>query len=289
MFTYYLRDSLETRKAKRRTKEKETKKSGGDNVYPGWDALKKEEREESPRIVFTIKNEAGQVVNRVTGSTSSGLHRIAWDLRYAGFVGRGGGSGPLVTPGTYTVSVTTRVDDVETALGEPHAFDVVAIGQSSLPRQDRQQTLEFQMQVGKLQRKVVGTTRKLEDVLSQINDIKKMVRNTPTLDQRLYEKARQLELQLLDVQEQLVGDRTRSQRSQMARVSIMSRVQSALSGTLRQTYGPTKTHRRQYEIGRDQFAATDKELKMLLDSTYQPLLEKLANAGAPWTPGRSLP
>jgi hypothetical protein len=116
-----------------------------------------------------------------------------------------------------------------------------------------------------------------------------VVGNTPTLDRSLLDEARQLQLRLIELQEQLVGDRTRSRRSQPARLSINSRVQTALSGTLRQTYGPTQTHRNQYEIGRKQYQEVAHELKAILDAQYQPLLRKLDQAGAPWTPGRELP
>ena len=288
VFTYYLRDDLETRKSKRHKAEGEAKKAGRDNLYPGWDELKKEEREEDPVITFTIRDEAGDVVHRMTGPTASGLHRIAWDLRYSGFTGRGE-SGPLVTPGKYTVSASKRVDDVDTAIGSPQTFDVESIGSTSLPRHDREQTLAFQMQVGRLQKDVVGTTRKLAEVLTQLREIKQVVKNTPSLDQKLYGDARNIELQLLDIQEQLTGDRTRSRRSQMARLSIMNRVQSALSGTLRQTHGPTKTHRQQYEIGRGQYELASKDLTSLLDGAFQTLLGKLDEVGAPWTSGRGLP
>ena len=182
-----------------------------------------------------------------------------------------------------------RVDDVETAIGAPQSFRVVSVGQPSLPRQDREQTLAFQMQVGELQRAVVGTTRKLQEVLSQLDEIKKGVENTRTLDRRLYDQARALELKFLDVQEQLVGDQTRSRRSQTALVPIMNRVQSALSGTLRQTYGPTKTHRRQYEIGKEQFETTSSRLRELVERDFQNLIDELEKVGAPWTSGRPLP
>ncbi|NNF42686.1 MAG: glycosyl hydrolase, partial [Phycisphaerales bacterium] len=264
VFTYYLRDDLETREARRKEQEKKVKEAGGDNLYPGWDELKKEEREEDPVLIFTIEDDAGDVVRRITGPTKSGLHRIAWDLRYAGFTGRGE-QGPLVTPGTYTVSATRRVDDVETGLGEPREFEVVAIGASSLPRQDREETLAFQMEVGALQKDVIGTTRKLDEVLAQLAEIKQVVTNTRSLDRELYDDARALELELLDIQEQLTGDRTRSRRSQTAPLSVMQRVQTALSGTLRQTHGPTETHRRQYEIGREQFESALEDLGDLLE------------------------
>ena len=54
VFTYYLRDTLKTRKQLRQEKEANAKKNGGDNIYPGFDKLKQEEREENPTITFTI-------------------------------------------------------------------------------------------------------------------------------------------------------------------------------------------------------------------------------------------
>ena len=195
----------------------------------------------------------------------------------------------MVTPGTYTVSVHKRVNDIDTKLSEPQSFAVVSIGESSLPRGEREDTLAFQMKVGELQRTVIGTSRKLQEVISQLNEIKQVVRNTRTLDQNLFEEGRKLELKLLDIQENFVGDRTRSRRSQPALVSIMSRVQTALSGTLRQTYGPTATHRRQYEIGREQFETASTDLNELLESDFQNLVKELEKAGAPWTSGRKLP
>jgi photosystem II stability/assembly factor-like uncharacterized protein len=288
VFTYYLRDDLETRKAARTAREKKTKKAGGDNLYPGWDELKKEEREDAPALTFTITDDAGDVVRRMTGPTKSGLHRVAWDLRYSGFTGRGE-TGPLVTPGQYTVRATRRVDDVETELGEPVTFEVAAIGESTLPRQDREETLAFQQRVGALQKELVGTTRKLTEVLGQLTEIKRMVTNTPSLDRALYEDARRIELELLDIQDRLTGDRTKSRRSEAAPLSVSSRVRTALFGTLRQTHGPTQTHREQFEIGREQFAEALEELSGVVDGDFHQLLDALDDAGAPWTSGRGLP
>ena len=72
-------------------------------------------------------------------------------------------------------------------------------------------------------------------------------------------------------------------------VQCMDRVQTALSGTLRQTYGPTTTHRRQYDIATEQFEVTNKDLKGLIEGDFQQLVDELEKAGAPWTSGRRLP
>ena len=58
-----------------------------------------------------------------------------WEVEGLGADGviTGTGTGPLVVPGTYTVSASSIVDDVETELGGPEPFQVVAIGAASVP------------------------------------------------------------------------------------------------------------------------------------------------------------
>jgi len=116
VFTYYLKDTFKTLKQSRQEKEGKIKKQSGDNVYPGWDALKAEEREESPAITFVIKDTEGNVVNRVTGPTSAGFHRVNWSLRYSSLSSTGG-SGPFVTPGKYTITAEKHVRDEVMPLG----------------------------------------------------------------------------------------------------------------------------------------------------------------------------
>ena len=69
----------------------------------------------------------------------------------------------------------------------------------------------------------------------------------------------------------------------------MRRVQNAHSGTLSNSYGPTETHRRDYEIGREQYEEIAGDLKTLIESDFVQLQEKLDQAGVPWTSGRSIP
>ncbi|MFV1968702.1 MAG: hypothetical protein ACC628_25050, partial [Pirellulaceae bacterium] len=132
VFTYYLKKSLETRKSRRQAKEKKVKQARGDNVYPGWNELKNEEREEGPILLFTIKNKAGDVMTRITGPAKSVLHRISWNLRYSGFSGSSG-NGPLVAPGQYVVSAAKRIDELETAIGNAQTFVVESLGESTIP------------------------------------------------------------------------------------------------------------------------------------------------------------
>lgn len=288
VFTYYLKDALQTREAKRKKREAKNKQSGDDNLPPAWDQLKEEEREVAPTLIFTVRDARSNVVQRITAPATAGIHRISWNLRYAGFTGSKTG-GPLVVPGTYSVSASKRIDDVETPLGEPQSFEVVSALESTLPQQNPQKTLKFQMQAGELLRQVDGSTRKLDGVIEQLQEIKRVVSNSRTLDQKLLVQARKIELSLLDVKEELTGDRTRTNRSQPALLSVNTRVRNAVSGTLNQTYGPTRTQRQQYEIGLKQYGALSTQLKQLINIDYQQLQDALDQANAPWTSGRRLP
>ena len=84
-FTYYLKDSLKTKKAARQEQEGKLEREGKDVNYPAWDDLKAEDREEPPVVILTIKNAEGQVVRRLSGPGGSGLHRVTWDLRWPGY------------------------------------------------------------------------------------------------------------------------------------------------------------------------------------------------------------
>lgn len=288
IFTYYLRDSFKTRRQARQKTEEKKKKTGGDNVYPGWDALKKEEREESPVIIFEITDSDGKVVNRVTGPATAGFHRVTWNLRYAG-VSTGSNQGPLVLPGKYTVGVIKRVDDTVTTLGKPRTFKVVSISRHGLPPQDRDEVLNFQRKAGQLVRVVDGANRRLQQALDELSQIKQALQRSNKAGSQLFETARQIELHLLDVRDKLTGDTTRSNRNHPAPMSIMSRAQVAYGSSLNSTYGPTQTHRRGFRIASQQYASAYRELKSLIEEQLASLKQKLDKAGVPWTSGREVP
>jgi photosystem II stability/assembly factor-like uncharacterized protein len=287
-FTYYLRDTLKTRRQIRREKEDEVKKAGGDNPRPDFDELKKEEREEKPAVIFTVKDADGKIVNRVTGPTTAGLHRIAWDLRYAPPTA-GGDRGPLVLPGTYTVDSAKRVDDVLTPWGEPQPVRIVPIGQSSLPIQDRAEVLKFQQQAGELQRAVAGASGRLKESLDQLDQIKSALRKTQKDTGGLVEEARTIELKLLKIRDQLTGDTTRSERSEPAPPSIMRRAGIAYEGSLNSTVGPTETHRQSYAIAAEEYRELRGRLASLIEGDLAELEKKLDKARIPWTSGRTIP
>ncbi|MHC4699944.1 MAG: WD40/YVTN/BNR-like repeat-containing protein [Planctomycetota bacterium] len=287
VFTYYLKDSLKTLKEARNEKEGKIKKQGGDNPYPGWEALKDEQREESPAITFVIKDTKGNVVNRVTGSTSEGLHRASWNLRYAS-ASAPGGSGPFVTPGKYIVAAEKRIRDEVTPLGGPQTVEVVPMLRPSLPVQNRNAVLKFYVTTGELQRAVRGANSKVDEVLSQLGQIKQALEQSDKGSVELSEQARDLELKLRDIGETLGGGSVISRHSEPDRVSILNRISSAMSGA-GSTHGPTKTNRQDFEIAKEEFEAVLGRTKRLIEGDFVNLQKDLEAAGLPWTAGRPIP
>ncbi|MCK4837042.1 MAG: glycosyl hydrolase, partial [Candidatus Aminicenantes bacterium] len=70
VFTYYLKESLKSSKTIRRDREKELAKKQEDVTFPGWDRIKKEEREEAAQILFVVKDSEGHIVRKIKGSAT---------------------------------------------------------------------------------------------------------------------------------------------------------------------------------------------------------------------------
>jgi photosystem II stability/assembly factor-like uncharacterized protein len=294
VFTYYLKESLKTRKEKRQEEEKKIQKEGGDTLYPPWDDLKLEDREEKPSIVFTITDESGNVVDRITGPISAGFHRISWDLTYPssrpkGAPSRGGDSGPMVVPGKYTVSAVRYAGGEFTPLGEPVTFETVPLGLAGMPAQDYEEVLAFQKKTGELLRAVLGANAAAGEAADRLELLKKVIMDTPAADPSFMLRARELELRLLDIREEITGDPTRDRRSEPTPPSLMERVQRIVRGHWAATSGPTQTHKRQYELVADDFGAVLEKLRTLIEVDLKKLEDDLEAAGAPWTPGRGVP
>ena len=66
-FTYYLADSLMSRKDQRRDAEKELEADNEDVAFADWDDLRAERLEDAPAILFTVSDLSGNVIRRFDG------------------------------------------------------------------------------------------------------------------------------------------------------------------------------------------------------------------------------
>ncbi|MDH3455565.1 MAG: glycosyl hydrolase [Gemmatimonadota bacterium] len=283
-FTYFLKESKKTKAAQRREREQKLARDQQDVLYPTWDALKEEDREEEPSVTLTVRDATGNVVRRVEGSAFSGMHRATWDFRYPGYTATSvsrAGRGPMAVPGQYSVSLEQWIDGVVTEIVPPTRFEVAPLGMPSLPPADRNAVLAFQRQTGDLQRAVMGTTRAAEEAAERITALKQVIEVWPNAEPALRTEARQLELRLADLRERLTGDPTKPRRSEPAMPGIMSRVQTIVSGHWSTTSAPTATHRRSYEIAAAEFGEIYGDLQQLIERDLPALEDRVEAAGAP--------
>lgn len=304
-FTYYLKDSLKTRKEIRTENEAEIAKTGGDTPTPGWDALREEELEESPAVVLTVRDSAGNVVRHLTGPITQGIHRVHWSLTYPStdpwepsqeqeeddiFAARARGDGMLVAPGTYSVHLATRVDGELVDSGQSQRFEIVALREGgTLPGADPSDMVAFSRDFGETQRGVTGARRVLQDTKQRLVAIRETLDRSTVDGTAFGAEVRAMERRVSDMQERLSGNARRGMANDQGPVSISRRLSVVELGTQYSLHGPTATHREVYDIARLQFAELKEELDRLVLTELPELERRLDAAGVPWTPGRAVP
>ncbi|MGB7328570.1 MAG: hypothetical protein WBD31_27080, partial [Rubripirellula sp.] len=283
--TYHLKDSLKTKSSERKSKDQKLAAAGKDTAYPTWEEFKAEDREVAPKVQLNIRDANGDLVKRLSGSTSKGLHRTHWDLRHGAF----GRFGPLALPGKYTVDITQTVDGETTELVAATEFEIEPLMVDQVNESDLADTMKFLEKAHSLSMAVNGATDVAEQAKKQLDAIMSVIRNSVTLDPALANDVRSLELKLMDIMEAFDGDPTKTKRNEPELPGISSRIRTMMFGAMGSLEGPTGTHERQYDIARQQYEAVLGDLKELVDQSIPAINEKLDEAGAPWTPGRKIP
>ncbi len=297
VFTYYLKDGLETLTEQRQAAEKETEEAGGSVAYPTWDALRAEAREEKPAIVLTVTDAEGHVVRRLEGPVGGGFHRVAWNLRFpppdptsVTPIELGAFDdpihGPMVVPGTYRVTLARRQGGETVPLGEPQSFDTVPISAGTLAAQDKAELLAFQRQTARLQRAVLGADAAAAEAEDRIAHLKVALRDAPAAGPALGQRLRDVEGRLQDLLITLRGDRVVRSHAEPTSPSILQRLDRVVAGHWTSTSGVTATHRRSYEVAAEAFGPLLEDLRQLIGVDLVAIEDELEAAGGPWTPGR---
>ncbi len=298
VFTYYLKDEIKTRKKQRQEREKESEEAGTASPYPTWDELRAEQREQAPAIVLSIADENGNVIRRLTGPTTAGLHRVAWDLRYPPSEPtrlkeptdenpfRDPRIGPMVAPGTYTVSLARQVDGESVSVAETQRVEARPLGLATLSVSDRGALLAFQRKTARLQRAVLGAVQAGEEAQTRIDHLDRAALDTPDAADDIMARITRLENRLKDLQIELSGDRVRRSRNHPTPPSIVERVQRIVGGQWSSTSPPTRTNLDAFAIAGEAFSTVLPQLQDLIEDELAAIEAELDAAGAPWTPGR---
>ena len=299
VFTYSLRDGVKTLSKTRRASEIDIEKDGGDTPYPSWEELRAEDREDEPAIIFTIRDSDGTVVRRITGPSSAGLHRIAWDLRYASPnpvqlspppppLFSSPPVGPLVVPGDYTVTLSKRINGVVTPLADPQSFTVKPLHDTPEATDDREALLAFQQDTARMTRAVSGATAASSQLRNRLAHLKVGVETIGAENAELRAQIQELETVLDDTDVMLSGDRTISSRNEPAPWSIAARI-GQIRGWTWFTQSPvTGSNEDGLAIAKQELDAALTQLRNV-EQGVQALEDELEALGAPYLPDSGVP
>jgi hypothetical protein len=167
-------------------------------------------------------------------------------------------------------------------------FEVTSITERGLPGAGVKEVAAFALRLDTLNRQVTGASAAVAELLVETQAIKDtLLRSSAPL--ALRDQARSIELQLLALQQTLKGNEARSLYGDAGPVSISSRLNAAVMGTFRSSYGPTATHSQAVEIAEAEFAGVESSLGRIVEVEMPALRKELDKASVPWTPGRGVP
>ncbi len=299
MIDYYVAEEVKTKKAIRKKEEAKAAKDGQGNPYPSYEDLVEEGNEFKPKLVFTITNNEGDIVRKITKPITKGVQRLHWDLRYATkspiqlnkssfynpFAGKE--EGTLVEPGQYAVAMAMYIDGEMEKVGAPKTFQVKALNNSSI-QTNRTDKVAFQREVTELSRAVEGAGYMIDEMENKLSHIRKAIEQVEQPMAALTADANAIQMKLKDIKQDLYGDPIKSRLDIDQPPTPANRLGWITYEQKYSTASPTKTHMMSFEIAKEEFEPILNALKDLANEDMSALEQKLEDADAPYTPGRAI-
>ena len=283
-FTYYLKDSFESKEAQRKEQEKKIEKEGGTVAVPEWAVLEEEQKELVPNLWLFIYDTEGNILRRIKGKNEKGVNRISWDLSTepaytisAQNVDKAG-RGYMVEPGSYTAQLFKKIEGKYIGIGEKVSFEVKVFNKGALAGSSPEKVAEHWKTIASLSAKTNDLETDIKDTKDAIKIMLTAYQRAPKSDEILHAGLLKLRDQILDVEQQFGGSKARGEVGEKNEYpTIRDYVWSASANT---TYGPTKAHLKYLSNANKLFDEMTTKLKQIKDS-IAPLEGKLEKTGAP--------
>jgi photosystem II stability/assembly factor-like uncharacterized protein len=299
VFTYYLREDLETRRAVRQEQEKAASEKQEPAVFPGWEALERERLETEPGIWLIVRDAGGRVVRRLPGPTKAGFHRVAWDLRYPtpdavelvepppplwGEPPRG----LMVAPGSYDVALAVQAHGETRMLSEPRRFAVKPLRGGALEGASPEEVAAFWRRYEEAVRTHTAMAVTLARLKTKVGRMAGVIEHSRTDPLEIDPRFHELRAGILELDGRFAGHRSKGELGEKAAPTVGDRLFAVSRGVGQSTYGPTPTHLESLEIAGTEMAALREELERHQTGLSE-LIRELLASGAPWIEGEPLP
>lgn len=298
-FTYYLKDVPKTKLQIRKEKEKKLFKDGEKIYQPTYAELNEEKNELKPHLIFTITDEDGNFVGRMTTPASKGVNRITWDLRYQNLrptkvtdgkfnpTPKSTSSFPVV-PGKYFISMDISANGAIINLVSKSEFLTEVINNTTLPASDSKALESFLRKTVELARVIWGTQEYAEELYKRIEVIKQALYETPSSSLKMFDEANKLGSKVDSILFLFNGEIAKASEEEVppAEVSINSRLGTLLYTHWRSTSNITKNQKVAYKILTEKIPEIQKTLIQISDLELKKLEDEMEINNSPWTPGR---
>jgi len=299
VFTYSLKEAPKSLKDIRKEKEKELFKKGEPIPQPTFADLRAEETEIPAYLIFDITDESGNHVRRLYEKPSEGIGRKVWNLRYDGNypVTRAGdkfdpfaegGSGIMVLPGKYFVTLSMYAAGETKVLAGPVSFNARVLNNSTLPAADRTLLVAFHKEVSDLSRKVMGAEKYAQELSDKLIAMLQAVHQTAAASPELRKDVLKASQEVDELLYTLHGPEPKASREELppAQVPLLERLNNIIWAHWGSTSAPTNTQKRSLEIVKEDFPPVVNKLRDLGETRLKDLENRMEQAGVPYTSGR---
>ncbi len=152
-----------------------------------------------------------------------------------------------------------------------------------------EETVAFWKKAALLHRGVSAAQQAIGQARTRIEQLREAAGRSQSapdgIDREIYE----IEQALHEVEKGLSGSGAKNEVGEPTEATVADRLGAVLIGTRFSTYGPTPTHRKSLQWGQESFSELRSQLNRVLTERIPAVEDRLADAGAPWTPGAPIP
>lgn len=300
VFTYYLKEAPKTKKQQRLKSEKELFDRSEPIPQPTREQLRAEEDEIAPYLIFTIRDEEGNIVRKLYQEPKTGINRINWSLRYDNPGARDSDKaefkpasnnrdGMMILPGNYTVELAMEHDGIHKVLSGQQSFEAKVLNNNTLPAADRPAMVAFHKEAADVRRVVDGTQRFATELRKRNENIRQLLQYTYNAPDDWKSKTRSIAESLRDLDYLMNGTDAKASFEEVPPepVSVNYRLWAVLSGTWGTTSEPTQTMKTNLNIVKEDLPKIIDQLEQL-DRELKTIENELNEMDSPFTPGRLL-
>jgi len=289
VFTYYIKDNYETLKSKRQKSFSENEKKGLSSDYPSFADLKKEDDEQSPTLIFIIKDAEGNAVRKLTAPYKKGIQRLVWDMRYPDTAPLNekskvnNSSGFPIMPGKYSVAIYKEHYGNLTKISDDKSFEAKVLNNKSLPAENNQELLAFHKRAFEMRKNIEGANNYLNSVRSKIKVLENTILVSNEAKNELLAKINDIAKTIDNASILLNGDNSKSSRNANQTPSMNTRLGNMLYSFWYSSSEPTQTNIQTLDILEKQYGELKAQL-ISIDNQVKNTEESLIKSNSPWLP-----